>query len=620
MEGHLSAAGDGTFTKVVDGFERPHQVPRSQAAELRHLLSLRDTARALLDAEAASAEDTAQIGQLRRYLDRRYDAYLAAYGPLNRYSERRTGRTNPKTGQQIMARIRPPQGGFRDDPFAPLVYALEEFDPVGQRAAKAAIFRQRVVAPRAPRLGADTPADALAICLDTRGRADLAEIARLLGTTEARRPPATRHPGLRRPGLRPAGPGRRVPVRPGPRQAPRRRAGRRRRPPVRRQRRRAAQGPARRPDPRARSTPGWARPGSARTTSSSSCARPSMTPGCRSSTPAASCGRSAANDHTVLAASTWGTSRYPAPALAQAILEQRRIEVRDTIRTPDGERRVLNVEDTLAAQEKAAELGERFAEWAWEDPDRAADLARTYNERFNNLVLRSYDDAELSLPGLSVAFQPRPHQIAAVARMIHEPSVGLFHEVGAGKTAEMIMGVTELRRLGLVRKPAVVVPNHMLEQFAREWLQLYPQARVLVAGRDDLQRDRRRAFVARCATGDWDGIVISRSAFEKIPLSAGRAAGLHGPRAGPDAGLAHHRQEARRERADRQAAGGRAAAGRGTAQGQTRLRQGPRHHLRGHRHRLPVRRRGPRVQEPAHRSPTSPTRRSTGRCAPPTWT
>ena len=181
---------------------------------------------------------------------------------------------------------------------------------------------------------------------------------------------------------------------------------------------------------------------------------------------------------------------------------------------------MLNVEDTLAAQEKAAELGERFAEWAWEDPARAADLARIYNERFNNLVLRSYDDAELSLPGLSVAFRPRPHQTAAVARMIHEPSVGLFHEVGAGKTAEMIMGVTELRRLGMVRKPAVVVPNHMLEQFAREWLQLYPQARVLVAGREDLQRDRRRAFVARCATGDWDGIVISRSAFEKIPLSA----------------------------------------------------------------------------------------------------
>jgi len=103
--------------------------------------------------------------------------------------------------------------------------------------------------------------------------------------------------------------------------------------------------------------------------------------------------------------------------------------------------------------------------------------------------------------------------------MIHEPAVLLAHEVGAGKTAEMIIGVTELRRLGLIRKPAIVVPNHMLDQFAREWLQLYPNSRVLVARRDQLRGDQRRIFVSRCATGDWDGIVMSRSAFERIPLS-----------------------------------------------------------------------------------------------------
>ena len=227
------------------------------------------------------------------------------------------------------------------------------------------------------------------------------------------------------------------------------------------------------------------------------------------------------NPHTVLARSTWGTGRYPAPDLAQAVLEQRSIQVHDTVSDATGNHRsVLNVDATLAAQEKAAELAGRFADWAWEDPARAAALARTYNDRFNSLVLRSYDDATLSLPGLALTFRPRPHQVAAVARMICEPAVLLAHEVGAGKTAEMIIGVTELRRLGLVRKPAVVVPNHMLEQFAREWLQLYPQAKVLAAGQEDLQRDRRREFVARCATGTWDGIVMSRSAFERIPLSA----------------------------------------------------------------------------------------------------
>jgi N12 class adenine-specific DNA methylase len=114
--------------------------------------------------------------------------------------------------------------------------------------------------------------------------------------------------------------------------------------------------------------------------------------------------------NTVLAASTWGTQRYPAPQLAQSLLEQRKIEVRDKIQTPDGERSVVNADATLAAQDKAVQLAERFADWTWEDPDRAKDLAATYNERFNNLVLRSYDNATLTLPGLSLAFRPRPHQ------------------------------------------------------------------------------------------------------------------------------------------------------------------------------------------------------------------
>src|ERR1019366_3620040 len=184
LDGYLHAADNGTFTKVTSGFEQPHEVPGSQAGELRELLGLRDVERALLDAEAASAQDTPMIDDLRRDLGRRYDSYVRAYGPLNRFSLRRTGRADPATGQQKMARVRPRQGGFRGDPFAPVVYALEEFDPVGQRAAKAAIFTRRVIAPRAPRLGAGTPADALAICLDTCGEARLGEIARLLGVGE----------------------------------------------------------------------------------------------------------------------------------------------------------------------------------------------------------------------------------------------------------------------------------------------------------------------------------------------------------------------------------------------------------------------------------------------------
>jgi N12 class adenine-specific DNA methylase len=519
-DGYIRALADGTFTRVLNGAERPHEVPRGQVGELRGLTGLRDMVSALLDAESASAEDTPRIGELRAELNRRYDAYLRAYGPLNRFSVRRTGRADPATGEQILARVRPPQGSFRIDPYAPAVYALEEFDPVGQRAAKAAICRERVIAPRAPRLGADSPADALAICLDTHGEARLAQIARLLGTSEndarhrlgtlvfddpesGRLVPAAEYlSGNVRAKLRTA--------------------------------EKAAQDDLRfavnaavlRNVIPADITPGEidARLGAAWIDSRyvELFLRETLDdPRLRAEHPGGQVWAVRGNSHSVLATSTWGTGRYPAPQLAQAILEQRKIEVRDLVHAPDGDRTVLNLDATLAAQEKAAELAERFSEWAWEDPARAAELARAYNEKFNSLVLRGYDDANLSLPGLAVTFRPRRHQVAAVARMIHEPAVLLAHEVGAGKTAEMIIGITELRRLGLARKPAIVVPNHMLEQFAREWLQLYPQAHVLVAHREDLQGGRRRQFVARCATGNWDGIVISRSAFERIPLSAG---------------------------------------------------------------------------------------------------
>jgi N12 class adenine-specific DNA methylase len=522
-DGYLEAGPDGAFTEVADGVARPFEVPRSQAAELRALLTLRDTAVRLLEAEAAAAEDTPDTERLRGELGRLYDAYVRAYGPLNRFSLRRTGRTDPATGEPVMARVAPPQGGFRGDPFAPLVYALEDFDPAGQRAAKATIFTHRVVAPRTPRLGADTAADALAICLDTRGEAHLGEIARLLGVSEDQ---ARAELGTQ--------------VFDDPQSGPLVPAAEYLSGNVRGKLRAAER--AARDDPRfevnaaelrqvippdlspgeidARLGAAWIDAGYVEQFLRETLDDPKL----RVEHPGGQIWAVRGNAGSVLAASTWGTERYPAPQLAQAILEQRKIEVRDLIQTPDGDRSVPNVDATLAAQEKAAELGEHFAQWAWQDPARAGDLARTYNERFNNLVLRSYDNTQLTLPGLSLAFRPRQHQVAAVARMIHEPAVLLAHEVGAGKTAEMIMGITELRRLGLARKPVIVVPNHMLEQFARDWLQLYPQSRVLVARREHLRRDRRREFVARCATGDWDGIVMSRSAFERIPLSAAEQA------------------------------------------------------------------------------------------------
>lgn len=223
----------------------------------------------------------------------------------------------------------------------------------------------------------------------------------------------------------------------------------------------------------------------------------------------------------VLSTETWGTEQKPAHELIRSLLNQTPIKVEREIEFGDRTTKMIDPEATAAAMAKAEEIQERFAEWVWEDPERSARLAAEYNRRFNSIVLRNYDQAGdfLTFPGMVEGFSPRPHQRAAVARVISEPAVGLFHQVGAGKTAEIVMGAMELKRMGLVNKPAVVVPNHMLKQFAREWLQIYPQARILAAGTADLEKDKRRLFVARAAANDWDAVILTQTAFQSLPLS-----------------------------------------------------------------------------------------------------
>ncbi|WP_344252481.1 methyltransferase domain-containing protein [Pseudonocardia hydrocarbonoxydans] len=516
-EGLIETTDDGGFTRVVNGVRIPHRVPASQAMELRALLGLRDTTVALLDAESTTGEDTAEIARLRAGLGQQYRAYTQRWGPIKRCTWRRTGREDPDTGEERMARVRPAQGGFRHDPFAPLVRALERYDDVTGTATPASIFIERVVAPRAPRLGADTPADALAVCLDTHGTVRLPEIAQLLGTTTDAARTALGRLVFDEPGT--GGPSRLVPAAEylsGDVRAKLVEA-----------RRAAAQ------DPRfavnvtaltavlpadllpAEISVRLGAPWVATAYVQQFLRETLEDPRLEVEHPGGAVWAVRGNNYGVAATATWGTRRRAAPAIAEALLAQRTITVYDEF---DDGTRVLNLTETVAAQEKARELDARFGEWVWEEPQRAADLARTYNDTFNSVVLRNYDDTRLSLPGVAVTFTPRPHQVAAVARMINEPAVGLFHEVGAGKTAEMVMGVMELRRLGLVRKPAIVVPNHMLEQFATEFLAIYPRANVLPAGRDDLAGDRRREFVGRVATGDWDAVILTRSAFERLPV------------------------------------------------------------------------------------------------------
>jgi N12 class adenine-specific DNA methylase len=513
-DGHLEAHPDGRFTRVLDGQHAPLEVPPSQRGELRALLALRDSARALLAAEAASVEDTPQTDALRAELRARYGAYAARYGPINRFTLRPTGRLDPDTGAPRMARV---MHTLRSDPFAPLVAALESFDEATQTAAPATLLAQRALTARIPVLGAESADEALAVCLEARRRVELEHIAELLGSTSGEAREALGELVYDDPAT-----GWLVP-------AAEYLSGN-----VRAKLELAEAAASERPelavnvsalraalpadlgmdDVRARLGAAWIDAD----THQAFLRELLDDPGLVVEHPGGAVWGVRGNNRSVAATSEWGTERMPAPAIAKAVLEQRPVQVTDEI---DPGRRVVNPVETAAAVEKAAALQERFGEWVWEDPERGTRLLAEYNRRFNALVLRDYtaEGERLTLPGLARTFQPRPHQRAAVARMLNEPAVGLFHQVGAGKTAEIVMGCMELRRLGMVSKPAVVVPNHMLEQFAREWLQLYPQARLLAASADDLAGEKRRAFVARVATNEWDPVLMTRSAFERLPVS-----------------------------------------------------------------------------------------------------
>ena len=505
------------FTRIEDGVEVEFAVPRTQRDELRQLLTMRDRLIELLDLESRPQVEDQVLDKKRAALNATYDAYLARFGPINRFTWVRTGRQGDD-GEEILRKQMALRGRIHLDTYAWALAALEVFDPSTQVAQKAAILHRRVVAPRPIPTRAESAADALAITVDEMAEVDLRRIARLLalpGEEEAR-----------------AALGELVYLDPDTDRlepAPAYLSGN-----VRRK-----LGLAREAESE--------EPGRWRTNVEAleRVLPPDLGPheidarlgatwipvpvvqrfvaellnthlGRVQIEHTGSVWSVEAPDWSVLATTEWGTGRAPTSRLVRDLLEQRTTMVRVPQRDGGG----VDVEETVAAQEAARKIQERFREWIWEDPDRTRDLVAEYNRRFNSTVLRSYDGAALALPGLATNFEPRTHQVAAVARMVAEPSVLLAHEVGAGKTAEMVMGAIELRRLRLVRKPCFVVPNHMVEQFSREFFQLYPRARVLVGDETSAGPAQRRSFVARVASGDWDGVIMSRSVFERIPVSA----------------------------------------------------------------------------------------------------
>ncbi len=216
--------------------------------------------------------------------------------------------------------------------------------------------------------------------------------------------------------------------------------------------------------------------------------------------------------------SEWGTSRRHAGELLADALNSRVPQIFDVIKDFDGERRVLNVVDTEAARDKLQRIKQAFQDWVWTDPDRTDRLARDYNDRFNNIAPRKFDGSHLKLPGASGAFVLYGHQKRGIWRIIADGSTYLAHAVGAGKTMTMAAAIMEQRRLGLIAKAMLVVPGHCLAQAAREFLALYPNARILVADETNFTKDKRARFLSRAATATWDAIIITHSAFRFIAV------------------------------------------------------------------------------------------------------
>jgi N12 class adenine-specific DNA methylase len=560
-DGHIAAEADGTFSQAVEGTSVPLEVPEKHAEALRGLIGMRDTLQSLLSAESTSVTNSPEIRALRQTLNDQYDAYVKRYGPINKYTLTKSGARKPDPVKSL----------FRRDPMSAIVRALEVYDPESGTAVKTDIFRKRSVSPREIPTHADNPSDALALCMDTYGEVRLDAIAAMLSTdTDTARerlgdlifeqPPLSvaetdaafrahvedasgfasdsRFGGVN-PRLNETGAdtsnldtvGESVRAAGALEPAAAYLSGNVRR-------KLAAAREAAKHDPRfernvkaleavipadlgvdevdGRLGAAWIGADDIKQFLIDTLYDGDDEYGrIKVSTSGGGIWTVEGGQFGNKATEQWGTDRISAGEIVQKLLEQKSIRITDTI----DKKSYPNLEATTAAQAKAEELQERFSEWLWEDSARAKRLLANYNNQFNALRLRSYDDVARTFPGMADTFTPFDHQVAAVNRMVAEPSALLAHVVGAGKTAEMAMGTAELKRLGLVRKPAIVVPNHMLEQFSREYLEIYPNAKILAAGSDDLEGDKRREFVARAATGDWDCVILTQNAMQGIPMS-----------------------------------------------------------------------------------------------------
>lgn len=524
----LDEAGNPT---VVDGWENvPVDIHPSQRDRLVALIRLKQHVNDLYEAEAATAVpgETPELARMRTTLRDAWRSYRAQHPPLTKPRQQRTF-TPPEAKERADReglkpvpeewRQRTAFAWIEDDPDALLLFGLEEWDDQAGRGVEQDVLHARVLQPRQLPTTAGTAEDAVALAMEwDGGRLDIGRVASLLGVAEEsaavelagaalafRDPgqnggwePRTRYlSGNVRTKLAEARAAAEIDPAYGGNVA------------ALEQVQPKDLVPA---DIRAKAGATWI-PADVYTAFLRELGFADATVKHAGGTTWEVSGARQGD----LARTEWGTGERPAGVLFQELLRQTDSTIRITYTDADGTTHV-DADATEAAKEQARRLSEEFTDWVWADPDRAARLARLYNDQFNNLVLPEYNQAPLTLPGLVDGWHMRPHQNAAIRRIVNEPTALLAHVVGAGKTATMVAGAMELRRTGMANKPAMIVPNHMLKQFTADFRELYPNAKLLAITASDLSRKRRAQFMARIAGGEWDAVILTHKAFERIPL------------------------------------------------------------------------------------------------------
>ena len=508
---------------VVDGevFYRENsvmtQVELSDTAKGRvtGMVELRQIVNELIDQQLNDFPDE-DIKATQERLNAAYDAFTAKYGLLN---DRRNGRL------------------FEQDSSYYLLCSLENLDEQGQLKSKAAMFTKRTIRPERTVTSVDTPSEALAVSIGEHGKVDLPYMAELLGTPGEYGRITTELSGVifKDPAADPTDP------EAGWQMADEYLSG-----DVRAKLRMAQFAAETNPEfavnvdalikaqPReleaseidVRLGATWLNPDIIQKFMTETFQIPyylRYAVKVRYSPYTAEWrveGKTATGRSDIISSETYGTSRANAYKILEETLNLKDVRIYDTIEDAEGKpKRVLNKRETMLAQQKQQVIKDAFANWVWQDPQRRIALVKQYNELFNSTRPREYDGSHIKFVGMNPEITLREHQRNAIAHVLYGGNTLLAHEVGAGKTYEMAASAMEAKRLGLCQKSLFVVPNHLTEQWASEFLNLYPNAKLLVARRKDFETANRKKFCARIATGDYDAVIIGHSQFERIPLS-----------------------------------------------------------------------------------------------------